>query len=188
MDAFFCIIFIEFSSISTMCKRKHLIWLFRASPPTSKIKCYPSFPPYSQTLSLWSLLIHKWVCFKPNHKEKNLISIFWSCFVFLARILPAMLCYSKSQDFSSSPNLSCKLWILNWNILPLKNILWNFTYFHLSVWIGLKSKMAQIFCTLPHFRLPQHQFSKSDLIGESASVFEVAFHYSVFIYNWPILD
>ena len=173
MDAFFCIISIESSSISTMCKRKHLIWLFRASPPTSKIKCYPSFPPYSQTLSLWSLLIHKWVCFKPNHKEKNLV---------------AMLCYFKSQDFSSSPNLSCKLWILNWNILPLKNILWNFTYFHLSVWIGLKSKMAQIFCTLPHFRLPQHQFSKSDLIGESASVFEVAFHYSVFIYNWPILD
>ena len=173
MDAFFCIISIESSSISTMCKRKHLIWLFRSSPPTSKIKCYPSFPPYSQTLSLWSLLIHKWVCFKPNHKEKNLVS---------------MLCYSKSQDFSSSPNLSCKLWILNWNNLPLKNILWNFTYFHLSVWIGLKSKMAQIFCTLPHFRLPQHQFSKSDLIGESASVFEVAFHYSVFIYNWPILD
>ena len=104
-----------------MCKRKHLIWLFRSSPPTSKIKCYPSFPPYSQTLSLWSLLIHKWVCFKPNHKEKNLISIFWSCFVFfLARILPSMLYYSKSQDFSSSPNLSCKLWILNWNILPLK--------------------------------------------------------------------
>ena len=65
-----------------MCKQKHLIWLFRSSPPTSKIKCYPSFPPYSQTLSLWSLLIHKWVCFKPNHKEKNLISIFWSCFVF----------------------------------------------------------------------------------------------------------
>ena len=156
-----------------MCKQKHLIWLFRSSPPTSKIKCYPSFPPYSQTLSLWSLLIHKWVCFKPNHKEKNLVS---------------MLCYSKSQDFSSSPNLSCKLWILNWNILSLKNILWNFTYFHLSVWIGLKSKMAQIFCTLPRFRLPQHQFSKSDLIGESASVFEVAFHYSVFIYNWPILD
>ena len=149
MDAFFCIISIESSPISTMCKRKHLIWLFRSSPPTSKIKCYPSFPPYSQTLSLWSLLIHKWVCFKPNHKEKNLISIFWSCFVFLARILPAMLCYSKSQDFSLSTNLSCKLWILNWNILPLKNILWNFTYFHLSVWIGLKSKMAQIFCTLP---------------------------------------
>ena len=166
-----------------MCKRKHLIWLFRSSPPTSKIKCYPSFPPYSQTLSLWSLLIHMWVDNKIERKKR------WSCFVFfVAIILPSMLCYSKSQDFSSSPNLSCKLWILNWNILPLKNILWNFTYFHLSVWIGLKSKMAQIFCTLPHFRLPQHQFSKSDLIGESASVFEVAFHYSVFIYNWPILD
>ena len=27
--------------------------------------------------------------------------------------------------------------------------------------------------------------SKSDLIGESASVFEVAFHYSVFIHKWP---
>ena len=76
MDAFFCIISIESSSISTMCKRKHLIWLFRASPPTSKIKCYPSFPPYSQTLSLWSLLIHMWVDNKIERKKC------WSCFVF----------------------------------------------------------------------------------------------------------
>ena len=125
-------------------------------------------------------------CIEPSSNvNAKIVLQRWSCFVFLVRILPSMLCYSKSQDFSSSPNLSCKLWILNWNILPLKNILWNFTYFHLSVWIGLKSKMAQIFCTLPHFRLPQHQFSKSDLIGESASVFEVAFHYSVFIHKWP---
>ena len=59
-----------------MCKQKHLIWLFRSSPPTSKIKCFPSFPPYSQTLSLWSLLIHMWVDNKIERKKC------WSCFVF----------------------------------------------------------------------------------------------------------